>query len=128
PGLWPAPPAAEGKGPDMSDETPAVRLDDLARRINERHEAMLTGLRAALGHARATGELLLEAKGLRGHGTWRPWVRDNCRFSERTASAYMRIASGWGRLQALLDQQPVADLGVGVRAAMRLLARPVEGD
>jgi Protein of unknown function (DUF3102) len=91
---------------------------DLAAQINAEHEAAFGKAREALEHARRAGELLLQAKGAVGHGKWLPWLKTNCKFSERTAQAYMRLASQWDRLQS--KSAAVADLPL--RDALELLA------
>lgn len=89
----------------------------LASTINAEHEAAFGKAREALEHARRAGELLLEAKTHVKHGAWLPWLKANCRFSERTARGYMRLAAGWDKLQA--KSAIVADLGL--RDALELL-------
>ena len=37
-------------------------LDDLAKRVNEEHEACRTAMRSAVEHAVRAGDLLIEAK------------------------------------------------------------------
>jgi hypothetical protein len=103
---------------------PAEDLAVLAAQINHEHAQAEAALRSSLGHARAAGELLAQAKGRCGHGAWLPWLREHVRFSERTAQGYMRIAREWDRLQA--NPQPVADLTY--REALQMLARPAGGD
>jgi hypothetical protein len=102
-----------------TDLTP---LPDLAARINHEHDQAEAAFRSGLLHARAAGELLLEAKGQLQHGKWLPWLKENVRFSERTAQAYMRVAKGWPALEA--KAQRVADLPF--RDAVKLLAAPEE--
>lgn len=79
----------------------APQLPDPARaaEINSEHRAAFGKAREALEHARRAGELLLQVKAEAGHGEWLPWVEANCKFSERTAQGYMRLASQWDRLQ-----------------------------
>src|SRR5262245_57248348 len=83
------PVAALQKGNLMNDVQQS--LPDLAERINEEHRLCEQSFRSGLMHAHNAGNLLLEAKDHCGHGNWLPWLRDNCRASERTAQAYMRI-------------------------------------
>jgi hypothetical protein len=102
----------------------AVRLDDLARQINGRHEATLAGLRTALESARDAGDLLLRAKGLCDHGSWLPWLSAHCpHITPRTAQNYMRLASEWDRLLTLANAKRVSHLGV--RQAVVLLSGTV---
>ena len=73
-------------------------LADLAERINEQHRACEQTMNAGLHHALECGRLLLEAKKQVGHGAWLPWLAENCKFSKRTAQAYMRVSSQYPRL------------------------------
>jgi len=90
----------------------------LATEINEAHQRVEEAARASAEHARTAGELLLQAKAQVGHGNWLPWVRANCRFSERTAREYMRVAREWPVIEG--NRQRAADLSV--REAIRLIA------
>ena len=95
----------------MNDEIAipsAPALTDLAGRINAEHEKCLSAARAAISHALEAGRLLIEAKAQLGHGEWIPWMQENCRFSERTAQAYMRVVRRLPELEA--KTQRVADL------------------
>jgi hypothetical protein len=95
-----------------------TELPMLAGRINAEHVAVEASFRTALAHAKAAGELLLQAKSQCRHGGWLPWLKANVPFSERTAQAYMRVAEHWGELE--IKAQPVADLSF--RDALQLLA------
>lgn len=97
----------------------------LADRINAEHAAVLVGARMALEHARAAGELLLEARHRCPYGTWLPWLREHVTFSERTAQSYMRVARRWPELEAQ-NAQSAADLSLD--GALRLLAAPTPPD
>jgi hypothetical protein len=79
-------------------------LADLGVRINEAHTRALENAGKAIGYAIACGKMLLEAKDKVPHGQWLPWLRNNIKFSERSAQGYMRIA------QRLPNPQRVADL------------------
>lgn len=87
----------------------ALHLDDLAARINEATSAAETSARAAVAHALAAGNLLLQAKAQVEHGDWEPWLLANCAVAPRTARAYMSLAR---RLPALPDpeRQRVAEM------------------
>lgn len=71
---------------------PADPLADLAGRINAAHEACSDALREGVRHALEAGGLLLEAKGKVPHGGWIAWLKGHCRFTLRTAQAYMQAA------------------------------------
>jgi ParB family chromosome partitioning protein len=61
------------------------RLEELAATANRAHDD-------AVHCALDAGRALLEAKKLVGHGQWRQWLSDHCKFSERTAQVYMQAA------------------------------------
>ena len=71
----------------------AVALPDLAQAIEAEHLAATRDAIAALEHAIACGNLLLEAKAQVGHGGWIPWVEANLTFGDRQARKYMRAAN-----------------------------------
>jgi hypothetical protein len=103
-----------------NDLTPS--LSQLATQSNAEHAQAETTLRAGLEHARNAGRLLLPAKEQCQHGEWLPWLKDNVRFSERTARAYMTVARRW---EELSKSATVADLSF--RDGLKLLSdRPVE--
>jgi hypothetical protein len=68
------------------------RLPVLAAQINQAHDLACRSAQAAISHAIAVGEGLIEAKALVGHGEWLPWLAENFDFSERTAQKYIRLA------------------------------------
>lgn len=109
--------------PTRSEPTARARKrlppPSLADQINAEHEAAVSKAREALEHARRAGELLLKAKEKVDHGEWLAWVRENCRFSVRTAQVYMRIAENWPRLA---NAQASAHLSL--EDALKLLAEP----
>lgn len=94
-------------------------LGDLARHINDAHDA---GERAAwkgLENFRQAGQWLLAAKAKCGHGNWLKWLEKNVRFSDETARRYMRLAEcgdkfqpGWNLKETLrLLTQDEAEAG-----------------
>jgi hypothetical protein len=95
-------------------------LDKIALAINQEHEAAFGKARQALDHARRAGEFLLKAKRRLTHGSWLPWIRENCRFSVRMAQGYMRLAEGWPELEAKCATVAYLPL----RDALALLAEP----
>lgn len=100
-------------------------LDVLAADINRYHAAAEQALRSGLENARQAGELLLEAKGKLPHGEWYPWLKRNCKFSARTAQAYMRVAKRWPEL----DSKCATSADLTFREATQLLCAPaVEGE
>lgn len=75
-----------------------MTIGRLAREINRFYKAHLGAAHRTLDYALQVGELLLEARRQVLHGEWLPWVRENCRFPERTAQHYMQL-SHWAAPQ-----------------------------
>lgn len=103
----------------MSKRPPSRRsggdLRSIADRINREHDACENAFGEAVAHAIEAGRLLVEAKGLVPHGGWLGWLKDNCRFSERTAQGYMRVAKLGG-------ENPQRVAGLSLRDALAELA------
>lgn len=104
-------------------------LAAVARRINDREETigMLKKLALdkagdALREVLLQGADLLKAKATLRHGQWLPWLAKNCpAVSDRTANAYMRLAS---------NPQRAADfIAAGsIRQALALLEERADGE
>lgn len=77
---------------------PRSSLMKLAAQIKQEHAAFEQSLKRGLEHARHAGDLLIEAKSRLGHGEWLPWLKSNCKMSEWSCQAYMRIARRFGEL------------------------------
>jgi hypothetical protein len=90
-------------------------LPVLAAKINDAHQRATDAHRAGLRATIEAGKHLIEAKAQVAHGQWRAWISANCQFSERTAQAYMQVASN---IEGLPERkaQRVADLSF--RAAL----------
>lgn len=91
--------------------------EELAAEANEAHEEVETTSTRAVEAACRAGSLLIEAKKRLSRGEWLPFVAANCRFSGRTAQAYMRLAK---QLQDPANAQRVA--GEPLRNAIRVLS------
>ncbi len=70
----------------------AIVLTDLAQEINQHEKSRRACEVKGIMHAIRMGELLIEAKKVAPHGTFRAWVEDNTSVSLRMAQMYMRIA------------------------------------
>lgn len=68
--------------------SPAKLADD----INTEHELAQSSQQTSVEHAVRCGQLLLEAKAGLDHGEFTPWIEANCKFSVRSAKAYMQVA------------------------------------
>jgi hypothetical protein len=99
-------------------------LADLAARIREGHEEVVSSMQQSLEHAMDTGEALLEAKSQVKHGEWQAWLWEHCDIPERTASRYMRLAKN----RSVLESELAICNELSVNAAIRLLAPPKKAD
>jgi hypothetical protein len=90
----------------------ANALASLANTANIEHAAFEATASAAVAHAIACGEALIEAKAQLRHGQWLSWLADHVEFNDRQAQRYMQIARNASR---------VSDLD-SVRAALSELA------
>jgi hypothetical protein len=103
--------------------TSSNRLPVLAAEIMNYHAAAREAFGSAAEYAIKAGEALIEAKKLVEHGEWLPWLRDNCKLSERAAQLYMRIAR---HKDELAKSATVADLSL--RAAARAVSGTISDD
>jgi hypothetical protein len=103
----------------MTDSTIAdsSSLPGLAVRIRAEHEATAATLKDSIEHALQAGALLIEAKRQLESG-WRPWLAEQCAFSEDTANRYMRFAKHYQR-----DRYYHEDLTVTETAAILVWGR-----
>ena len=98
-------------GADLAALATAIRDD---HRLAEQHAA------AAILHAMAAGDRLIQAKAILPHGAWLPWLADSCDLGERRAQRYMHLAAHRAALEAQATR--VSDLSI--RQATALLATP----
>ena len=87
-------PCLPSPAPNCKHAALSNRLPILADEIVRYHLAGREAFASAAEYAIKAGEALIEAKKLVKHGDWLPWLRANCKLSERTAQLYMRIAAG----------------------------------
>lgn len=92
-------------------------LSNIATDINSTHDAAVSHASQAIHLARRCGQLLLEAKSQLGHGSWLPWLKENCRVSSRQASNYMRVSLNWDALPHNED--------LTIKGAVAHLVKPV---
>lgn len=85
------------------------RLTVLAHEINAAHLAAQQHAKKSVESAISAGEALLEAKDQLKHGEWLPWLRNNCKISERSARVYMRLAK---HKDEVLKNGSAADLSI----------------
>ncbi len=81
-------------------DTKQIDLTTLAGEINREHDQAITAARTALEHARACGELLIQAKTQVGHGGFLEWLEANCRVKPRQSQKYMKLAREWPTIEA----------------------------
>ena len=69
-----------------------MTTSNIASAINAAHEKVETAKREGTKYAMEAGRLLVEAKATVAHGGWDDWLKENVRFSPRTAQLYMKLA------------------------------------
>jgi hypothetical protein len=102
-------------------EPDPIILDDLVTQINKAHGQVEQAFSSAMDHALVVGDLLLKAKSQLKHGEFKPWITNNCEFSDRMARAYMRVAEQFPKLPDE-ERQRVADMSL--RGVLKLFASP----
>ncbi|MEZ0375507.1 MAG: DUF3102 domain-containing protein, partial [Candidatus Sericytochromatia bacterium] len=75
------------KGPDTGED-----LDTITRKLHEK-------LAETAQNLVESGNLLLQAKEIIGHGNFKPWLRENFRMSFKTANRFMSVAKMVQHLQ-----------------------------
>ncbi|MCB1719079.1 MAG: DUF3102 domain-containing protein [Candidatus Competibacteraceae bacterium] len=98
-----------------------IPLPQHAERINAHHDAAQAAAQSAIEHALQAGQLLIEVKASLAHGELTAWINQYCRFSARTAQAYMRLAKKMPTLDAAKAQRVA---GLSLREAMKAIAAP----
>lgn len=88
---------------------PAEGLGELAALANAGYEAGEDATRKGIDHYIASGEALVKAKKLCGHGKWLPWVEKNLRFGDRQARKLMRLYRERDRLKSESDSDLTID-------------------
>jgi len=104
-----------------------IKLNDLARKINQREELIealkdqtVEKANAAVCEALLQGQDLIAAKSQVKHGDWEDWLKCHCpAISLRTAQVYMRLAENPERMEDLGKYQ-------SLRAAIALLQANTE--
>lgn len=81
----------------------AESLDQLAVQINNAHALGEATTRKGLEQFRHVGEMLLAAKAKCPHGTWGGWLKKNVKFTHQSATGYMRLARGWGKMKTVFN-------------------------
>jgi hypothetical protein len=88
-------------------ELTKAKLKELAEQANKHHKEVKPGLLNVLEHARQCGKILIQAKKLVKHGSWKRWLRQNVGIiSYETAVNYMRVArekgDGFDSIESIL--------------------------
>jgi hypothetical protein len=110
---------AETASTDLSE----MDLPELAAVANQHLAAAETAGRSMLESAWHAGSALLAAKAQVKHGEWATWLEANFHGSDRTARAYMRVATANGNRQTSADL-PAADVPTSINAALRAISKP----
>src|SRR5947209_20371046 len=90
-----------------------IKLNDLARRINERESQIevlkkqtIDQANAAVCEALLQGQDLLAAKAMCKHGEWLDWIGAHCpALSVSTVNRYMRLATVYSTKKELIEAE-----------------------
>jgi hypothetical protein len=85
---------------------------ELATRIKSAHADVMKTRRDVVRKAIDLGADLIAAKKQVGHGKWLPYLKDNCKLSDKTAQDYMKVSANKERVEGWLKSEPSADLGL----------------
>lgn len=86
-------------------EYPLVNVESAAAELNRLHLEIEGKLRATVADAIRAGEILAKIKESLPHGDFTPWVKANCRFSDRTARQYIQVFEYRDKTATLADLQ-----------------------
>src|SRR6516165_5266272 len=87
-------------------------LSALAERINTYHKQVEDAGRNIIANAIRAGLALIDAKKEVGHGNFLPWLKQNCKVSERRAQDYMKLATNRLKIEAAMKSAPAADFSL----------------
>ena len=68
-----------------------LTVKDAAIELNRLHGEIEGKMRSTVSDAIRAGEILANVKEKLGHGEFLPWIKANCKFSQQSASNYMRL-------------------------------------
>jgi hypothetical protein len=91
-----------------------LACSSVVQQINDLHAELVTLAQSSLEKAVRIGELLTKEKVITSHGGWLPWIKSNLKFSQQTASNYMRLYQHRKKLPTVGN--------LGLTDAYRLLA------
>lgn len=99
-------------------------IKSLVKKINNLHKGIFGAFKTSFEKAIEIGGLLIECKEKIPHGEWLHWMNVNLKFSQKTASNYMRIyktrenpklvslTNLWKAEQSLIEHKPKPKQGV----------------
>ena len=88
-----AQPTTKPDAPGMGHNSDPAKVaeQELAQKIKDEYQQVLSAHKNVVHRARKFGEMLWDAKRSRGHGDWLDWLRDNCALSKRTSQRYLDL-------------------------------------
>ena len=117
-------PKGEGTPSAPHGVEPGDVLEDLAQRINTKHDQVVSGVQNTYKLAIELGGLLANVKEQLPHGEFQRWIEDHCAFGYRSAADYMRLyehREDYGRIDPA-NVQPAALLTA--KGELKRLAKP----
>jgi hypothetical protein len=97
---------------DTPQLKPVDTLIDLATKIKTLHAEVIGAGRDIVLKGIEAGVALIDAKRQLGHGKFLPWLKQNCKVSERRAQDYMKLATNRLKIEAAMKSAPAADFSL----------------
>jgi hypothetical protein len=82
-----------------------VSIKTAGEELNRLHAGIENKMRSTVADAIRAGEILSTVKGSLSHGDFLPWIKANCKFSERTANRYMSLHEYRSKTASVSDLQ-----------------------
>ena len=84
---------------------PIVSIADAGDELNRLHGEIENKMRSTVSDAIRAGEILAQVKERLPHGDFLPWIKLNCRFSERTAYNYIGLHGHSSKIATVANLQ-----------------------
>lgn len=84
---------------------PVVSIADAGDELNRLHSDIENKMRSTVADAIRAGEILAQVKERLPHGDFLPWIKLNCRFSERTAYNYIGLHGHSSKIATVANLQ-----------------------
>jgi Protein of unknown function (DUF3102) len=101
-----------------------ARAEELAEEIRREFNRAWGYYKSELRSCLRMGKLLIEAKAAVPHGAWEEWISNNCPFTSRTASNWMKLARNEERVEEYLAKPETVSDSLSMREVLKALEPP----